>query len=291
MGNAYTVLHELVYEAVRQIPEGYVTTYGSIARKLGDIVAARTVARILSENRDPDTPCHRVVMSDGSLGGYAFGGWKEKERKLIEEGVDVKNGRVDLSTYLFEDFEVHPILSIMKEAQRRMSELNEVLKVDPETVTAFDVSYSGGRGFGVMVTVNTDMKVIDISCTEREIMFPYVPTYLAFREAPFLQKPKGDVLLVDGHGTSHPRGAGEAVHLGMVWRIPSIGVAKRYLRHPMEEPVPVGKSFVSRGYGLLENTLEIVRTFWGKGRKQPEPLELAHLLATRASREGCETVL
>ncbi len=77
-----------VYELVRQIPEGYVTTYGEIARALGTR-DARRVGHALHANPDGDaTPCHRVVTHDGQLSeSYAFGGSMEQYAKLLEEGV------------------------------------------------------------------------------------------------------------------------------------------------------------------------------------------------------------
>jgi methylated-DNA-protein-cysteine methyltransferase-like protein len=77
-----------VYELVRQIPEGYVTTYGEIARALGTR-DARRIGHALHGNPDGDlTPCHRVVTKDGKLSAsYAFGGSFEQYAKLKSEGV------------------------------------------------------------------------------------------------------------------------------------------------------------------------------------------------------------
>lgn len=76
-----------VYDIVAQIPEGKVTTYGDIARALGYPHASRTVGRILNKNPNPIvTPCHRVIKSDGNIGGYAFGKVIKKEL-LKKEGV------------------------------------------------------------------------------------------------------------------------------------------------------------------------------------------------------------
>jgi len=78
---------EDVYEILARIPEGKVTTYGDIARALGHPTASRAVGRILNKNPNPVVvPCHRVVMSDGNIGGYAFGKARKKEL-LKKEGV------------------------------------------------------------------------------------------------------------------------------------------------------------------------------------------------------------
>ena len=76
-----------VYDIVAQIPEGKVTTYGDIARALGHPRASRVIGRILNKNPNPiETPCHRVIKSDGNIGGYVFGKVKKKEL-LKNEGV------------------------------------------------------------------------------------------------------------------------------------------------------------------------------------------------------------
>lgn len=76
-----------VYDIIAQIPEGKVTTYGDIARALGRPGASRAIGRILNRNPNPiATPCHRVIKSDGKLGGYAFGKIRKKEL-LKKEGL------------------------------------------------------------------------------------------------------------------------------------------------------------------------------------------------------------
>jgi methylated-DNA-[protein]-cysteine S-methyltransferase len=76
-----------VYDILVKIPEGKVTTYGDIAKALGKPGASRAIGRILNKNPNPIVvPCHRVVMSDGSIGGYAFGKIRKKEL-LKKEGL------------------------------------------------------------------------------------------------------------------------------------------------------------------------------------------------------------
>jgi methylated-DNA-[protein]-cysteine S-methyltransferase len=76
-----------VYDILLRIPEGKITTYGDIAKALGHPGASRAVGRILNKNPNPVVvPCHRVVMSDGSIGGYAFGRARKKEL-LAKEGL------------------------------------------------------------------------------------------------------------------------------------------------------------------------------------------------------------
>jgi len=76
-----------VYEAVRRIPRGKVSSYGDIARHAGSPQAARAVGHAMAVNPFPLLiPCHRVVRADGSLGGFAAG-LSIKERLLKLEGV------------------------------------------------------------------------------------------------------------------------------------------------------------------------------------------------------------
>ena len=86
--------NEDVYELLLKIPAGKVTTYGDLAKALGNPSASRIVGRILGQNPNPiKVPCHRVVMSDGKLGGYAYG--TAKKRGLLEkEGLSFTNGIV-----------------------------------------------------------------------------------------------------------------------------------------------------------------------------------------------------
>jgi len=76
-----------VYQLVRKIPKGSVTTYGHLARAL-NTRDARRVGHALHANPNPTTPCHRVVDRNGHLApNYAFGGSLEQYAKLVEEGV------------------------------------------------------------------------------------------------------------------------------------------------------------------------------------------------------------
>jgi methylated-DNA-[protein]-cysteine S-methyltransferase len=76
-------LSAAVYAALMKIPRGRVTTYGDIAKIIGRPKASRAVGRILNRNPNPvKVPCHRVVMSDGTIGGYAYG--KSRKKELLE---------------------------------------------------------------------------------------------------------------------------------------------------------------------------------------------------------------
>lgn len=79
---------EKVYEVVKKIPKGKILTYKEVAKRAGSPRAYRGVGNILSKNHDPKIPCHRVVRSDGGLGGYNRG-MENKKEILRKEGVNM----------------------------------------------------------------------------------------------------------------------------------------------------------------------------------------------------------
>lgn len=83
-----TPFQRKVYEALLKIPKGQVRTYAQVARMIGKPKAARAVGQALKRNRwAPAIPCHRVIASDGALGGYsASGGLTTKRQLLRREG-------------------------------------------------------------------------------------------------------------------------------------------------------------------------------------------------------------
>ena len=92
-----------VYEYVKSVPQGKVTTYGMIARAIGRPRAARQVGNALHRNPAPGiVPCHRVVNREGRLApAFAFGGIEVQARLLEEEGVTVKDGYVEMERYFW----------------------------------------------------------------------------------------------------------------------------------------------------------------------------------------------
>lgn len=81
---------EKVLDIVSKIPKGKTLTYKKVAEFAGSSLAHRAVGNILNKNYSPKIPCHRVVRSDGTLGGYNRG-VKEKERILRKE-IHIKIG-------------------------------------------------------------------------------------------------------------------------------------------------------------------------------------------------------
>lgn len=164
----------------------------------------------------------------------------------------------------------------------------------------------------VVVLSLPELEVVEVREHVDEAVFPYVPGLLSFREIPVLLTPferltsKPDVVLVDGHGVSHPRGLGIATHLGLVLEAPTIGCAKTLLTGGYQEPgrragattplldkqgLQIGKVvrtrtgvapiFVSVGNMIdIDSAVNIVMACVGKYRL-PEPSRQAHIEANR----------
>jgi methylated-DNA-[protein]-cysteine S-methyltransferase len=76
-----------VRDIVRKIPKGKTMTYKEVATKAGNRHAARAVGAIMRTNYDESIPCHRVVRTDGGMGGYNRGGSLRKSAILRQEAI------------------------------------------------------------------------------------------------------------------------------------------------------------------------------------------------------------
>tara|TARA_B100001250_G_C19623204_1_gene710353 strand:+ start:48 stop:329 length:282 start_codon:yes stop_codon:yes gene_type:complete len=87
-----TYFQNKIWNYLKKIPKGQVRTYLQVAKAIGKPKAFRAVANAVGKNPYPiKIPCHRVIRSDGSLGGYSGkGGIKEKRRLLLSEKVFIK---------------------------------------------------------------------------------------------------------------------------------------------------------------------------------------------------------
>ncbi len=84
---------ENVYRVVAKIPRGKVSTYKEVAHAAGSN-AYRAVGQVLKKNPHKDVPCHRVVCSDMSIGGFRGDMQNEKIKILKKEGVEIKNNKI-----------------------------------------------------------------------------------------------------------------------------------------------------------------------------------------------------
>lgn len=94
---------EAIYDIVRQIPKGCVTTYGTVAALVGNPRLSRVVGYAMQACDDPSVPCHRVLYRDGALSpAFIENGINRQKTLLKEENVPfLLNGKVDLSHCLW----------------------------------------------------------------------------------------------------------------------------------------------------------------------------------------------
>ena len=180
-------------------------------------------------------------------------------------------------------------------------------------VAGVDASYSKGYAFGVATLIDYRSRMlITYSVVRKKPPMPYIPGLLAFREAPVYiaalkklpQQP--DVIVVDGHGLSHPRALGIATHIGLVLDKPSIGVAKKRL-YGEEVIGENGKKYIhahgyrvakiithrnqilyiSIGYKIsLRSAVRIIENLLTPKYKLPLPTALADYISRRQARHG-----
>ena len=87
-------LEHHVYKKLMNVPKGHVTTYGALAKAVGLKNGQRLIGKIMNKNPYPVLiPCHRVVMSTGKIGGYAYGE-HVKIKMLSDEGMEIINGKI-----------------------------------------------------------------------------------------------------------------------------------------------------------------------------------------------------
>lgn len=302
------------YSLVKQVPKGNVTTYGDLAKALGDIRASRAVGRMLNVNPyAPIVPCHRVVMSDGGIGGFG-GDINKKIERLEEEGVKVLDGNiVNFNNVRFSNFKTNLPLEKLRNEQKKLRKLIKLKDDFPglETIGGVDVAYNG-KGYGACVIFDFEsMKILERKTVDIEVDIPYIPTFLAFRELPIVEglmkglKNKPSLLLIDGNGVLHPYGMGIASHVGVKLNVATIGVAKKLLCGNLKKDVklvgdysdveyegrvigyalkssPRTKKliYISPGHKIsFKTALMVVKRFCKN--KLPEPLREAHALATK----------
>jgi len=91
---------ERCYKLLKKVPKGKVTTYKELAKAL-KTKAYRAVGNAMNKNPfAPKVPCHRVVKSNGEPGGFASG-TKKKIQLLKKEGIEIKQGKINLKKYLY----------------------------------------------------------------------------------------------------------------------------------------------------------------------------------------------
>ena len=313
-----------LFQLLKQIPSGRVTTYGDLARALGDeqARAARWIGELLkSHDHNERCSCHRVVRSNGEVGLYVEGDPSIKIEILRDEGLPVSTkSLVDLSQR-FTDFETTNPLQALKEFQldltKRAKPEGEILA--SHSVAGVDVAYPDkNSAVGAYVEMDTKTKEMIYERTIKiPVEFPYLPGYLSFRELPVLlelldevskEHALADILFVDGNGLLHPWRAGIAVCLGVLIDRPTIGFGKSLLcgsvaldemsceefRPVVHNEETVGLAmksktqskpvYVSPGHLIGLEASARLAKSWMMGHRLPEPVFLADRLTKRGRR-------
>jgi deoxyribonuclease V len=311
-------LYQYTYDLVRQIPNGKISTYGAVAKALGDIRASWAVGRMMNQNPDADAmPCFKIVQSDGHLGGFGLG-LEDKIRRLQEDNVEVQSDEiVDFDTLLYNNFKTDYPLQALRNKQLDIASkvtTTDVLKEEEiKYVAGFDVAYpffdDWKESCGACVVYDIESnEIVEQKTIFSQVMFPYIPTYLSFREYPFIVtlfkklENKPSVLLTDGNGILHPLKCGLACYAGVSLDVVTIGVAKNKLCGTQKNDNTIewnnetvgyaftvnsrikNPVFISPGHMIsLQTSINIVKKM--SKFKQPEPLRQAHKLATETLRK------
>jgi len=209
-------------------------------------------------------------------------------------------------------------LNRLRKQQRRLASrvvIEDHFERPVRVVAGFDLAYLNDHAIAAAVSLRLPtLELVERKTLLEEVSFPYIPTFLAFREAPPIinllrrLEVEPDIIMLDAHGIAHPVHLGCASHVGVLVEKPTIGVAKRLLCGEYgQEPERVGEwvpltyegrvvgavfksregcrpIFISPGHMItLKSSIQIVRDCI-RGHRLPEPLRLAHQLAVMERR-------
>lgn len=203
---------------------------------------------------------------------------------------------------------------MLRKLKREQSELaKKIILKDSfeklETIGGVDQVSVDNKIISCIVVCNyKTMKILEKAKAVVESKMKYMPGFRAYRELPAITeaynklKSKPDVLIVGGHGITHPQGLGMASHAGLVLDQPAIGIANKLIVGEIsgDKIVVGGKAkgalvstkekakpvIVSPGHMIsLKTSVEIVKNCLKEPHKMPEPLHLAHRLANKVKKE------
>ncbi len=294
-----------VAEILAAIPAGRVMTVTAVAEGLGDPVARGAVENFLRHG-PPDLPRGRVVDDAGRPlrpGPTA--------QRPAEEGA-IQVNQADTIPWRMSP----PRLPLQRlQAEQEAMARRALLQDDfDETggIAGADVAYREDLARGAVVVLDSSGTPTARSTAEVPTSFPYIPTYLAYREFPAVAaalepvRPSLGLLMVEGHGALHPRRAGLATFVGVTLDLPTLGVAKGSLGFPPVEGLAPGETkpiqfragvlghavgvahrrrpiYVSPGHRISAETAVRIAAAQCKGH-MPEPLRLADALAREKER-------
>jgi len=210
-------------------------------------------------------------------------------RELSREGTRLFRGHVSADR-ITDLLEPTGFLTALREEQQKLS--GRVIERDGglhvERVAGVDAGYDGNTMHIVAVSLDAkDLSLTEITAVKREAEFPYIPTYLAYRELPGIEaavrrlKRPPDVLLIDGHGRLHPALFGVACDVGVRLDLPTIGVTK----HPLVGRVRPGTRSRSRAFPV-EFRGQVRGYAWTPpGRERPIYVSVGHRISLKRALE------
>jgi len=217
---------------------------------------------------------------------------------------------------LSQDFDLERLRKIQEKIAARVV-IEDRVRKPTKRVAGFDVAYFDDEAIAASVTMDYErIQVIEEKTMKAKVSFPYISTFLGFREGPLIirlarnLKIEPDVLLINSQGIAHPLFCGCASHVGVSVGKPTIGVAgTRLCGEYKDRPERVGDwaplkyrerivgavllsqqgsepIFISVGHMIrLETAIKIVKHFTTIYRF-PEPVRLAHELANKTRRKA-----
>ena len=215
---------------LKDVGPGEFTTFGAIARGLGDPAAARAVGALISQGGIKG-PLHRVIFSDGRIPEGAI------DMLSTELGIgDPDSIRLDSPL----EFKLsHPPLNVLSDIQNILARKLERGQLNLNSVCGLDVSYGSTNICALSKYSLSGSHEGDLTI-EVEPGLPYIPGYLFYREGPCMmeaiRKARDDgiidrrtLIIIDGNGILHPRRMGIACQLGIVMDLPTCGASKRLM--------------------------------------------------------------
>ncbi len=205
---------------------------------------------------------------------------------------------------------INELIKIQEEIAKKVI-IRDIISIDKiEFVCGVDQAFFDDKVISVSTLFKfPDLRFIEFEVDVREVNFPYIPTFLMFREGESAIEAvkkvlrENTVILVDGSGIAHPRRCGLATYIGVKLSNPSIGITKKRLYGEVEEPKYVGDSkpildgevigysfksckrckpiYISPGHMVsVEQALTIVKKCI-KNYKLPIPIKKAHEIAKK----------
>jgi len=278
-------------DLVRAIPAGSVSTFGSLARALGDVTAARWIAGwAKSASMENSLPWHRILRANGDL-------WTEdlgllQAALLTAEGIPLRDSQVDLSNSAVHTPPPSDILGPLQQLQLDWASRRKIVPLSepPRLVGGLDISYHHDTAVAAYTLV--DLESADLLwhvIRESPVNFPYVSGYLAFRELPALlpvlqaaadADQLAPVIMVDGNGQLHPRRAGIATLLGVLLDRPTIGVGKTLICGRLTDPstvqIPNGETLTRSN--ILDGDEPLGVALTAAGKHKPLYISPGHLI-------------